>query len=101
MAAGLATPVPVPVAGETGGVLSGIAPGVLMDGDDIGRWLQRQEQPATWSQLSTEQQERLTVLSVKPLEAPSAATAAERVAVGGTGRDGPVGAARSAARRNR
>ena len=33
-----------------------------MDGDDLGRWLQRQQQPSTWAQLSDEQQERLTRL---------------------------------------
>ncbi len=53
------------------GVLPDIAPGVLMDGDDIGRWLKRQKQPGTWKLLSTEQQERLTVLGIKPLEAQS------------------------------
>ncbi|MFD3729602.1 Helicase associated domain protein, partial [Streptomyces sp. NPDC058671] len=55
--------------------LPDIAPGVLMDGDDIGRWLQRQKQPGTWAQLSTEQQERLSSLGIKPLEAPSSAPA--------------------------
>jgi hypothetical protein len=64
------------------GSLPEIQPGVLMDGDDIGRWLERQKQPGTWAQLSAEQQERLTVLGVKPLEAPSPATAAGRAARG-------------------
>jgi hypothetical protein len=32
---------------ESGGVLPDIAPGVLMDSDDIGKWLQRQKQPGT------------------------------------------------------
>jgi superfamily II DNA or RNA helicase len=63
-------------ADEPGGVLPDIAPGVLMDGDDIGRWLQRQKQPGNWARLLPEQQERLTVLGVKPLEAPSPAPAA-------------------------
>nr|BBJ56343.1 hypothetical protein SAVMC3_89720 [Streptomyces avermitilis] len=48
-------------------------PGVLMDGDDIGRWLERQSQPGAWAQLSTEQQERLSQLGVKPIQAPSPA----------------------------
>ncbi|MCC9737598.1 DEAD/DEAH box helicase [Streptomyces sp. MNU89] len=56
---------------EPGGVLPDIAPGVLMDGDDIGRWLQRQTQPTAWAQLSSEQQERLTKLGLKPVEAPA------------------------------
>ncbi|GHF35108.1 helicase [Streptomyces griseoluteus] len=67
---------------EPGGLLPDIAPGVLMDGDDLGRWLQQQKQPATWGRLSTEQQERLTVLGVKPLPAPSPAPADGRAAKG-------------------
>ncbi|WP_454340479.1 helicase associated domain-containing protein, partial [Streptomyces albogriseolus] len=77
---------------EPHGVLPGIAPGVLMDGDDIGRWLKRQKQPGTWKLLSAEQQERLTVLGIKPLEAQSPAPAgvapagAGGTAVKGTGK---------------
>ncbi|MEU0213824.1 Helicase associated domain protein [Streptomyces sp. NPDC006265] len=67
---------------DADGSLPDIAPGVLMDGDDIGKWLQRQKQPGTWAQLSTEQQERLTRLGVQPLEAPSPAPAAKRAAKG-------------------
>lgn len=55
------------------GSLPEIQPAVLMDGDDIGRWLQRQTQPGTWAQLSTEQQERLSRLGITPAEAPSGA----------------------------
>jgi hypothetical protein len=47
-----------------------------MDGDDIGKWLQRQTQPSTWAQLSTEQQERLTKLGVQPVQTPAPAPAA-------------------------
>ncbi|MFI1360204.1 Helicase associated domain protein [Streptomyces sp. NPDC020898] len=65
---------------EPGGVLPYIAPGVLMDGDDIGRWLQRQREASTWKLLSTEQQERLTKLGVQPLETPSPTPAATRTA---------------------
>ncbi|MFJ7103943.1 DEAD/DEAH box helicase [Streptomyces albogriseolus] len=60
---------------EPGGVLPDIQPGVLMDGDDIGRWLQRQKQPSTWARLLPEQQERLTQLGVQPAEAQSPAPA--------------------------
>jgi superfamily II DNA or RNA helicase len=67
---------------DADGSLPDISPGVLMDGDDIGRWLQRQTQPSTWAQLSTEQQERLSRLGVKPLEAPSPAPAATRATKG-------------------
>ncbi|MET7297307.1 Helicase associated domain protein [Streptomyces griseoloalbus] len=63
---------------DADGHLPDIAPGVLMDGDDIGRWLQRQTQPSTWAQLSSEQQERLSKLGVKPVQAPSPAPAATR-----------------------
>ncbi|MGW7622496.1 Helicase associated domain protein [Streptomyces antimycoticus] len=67
---------------DADGSLPDIAPGVLMDGDDIGRWLQRQEQPGTWKLLSTEQQERLSKLGIKPTEAPSAASAVKRATKG-------------------
>ncbi|WP_055637198.1 DEAD/DEAH box helicase [Streptomyces griseoruber] len=67
---------------DADGVLPEIQPGVLMDGDDLGRWLERQKQPGTWAQLSTEQQERLSQLGVQPLEAPSPAPAATRTAKG-------------------
>lgn len=66
---------------EAGGQLPD-APGVLMDGDDIGKWLQQQKQPGTWAWLLPEQQERLTALGVKPLEAPSATPVAGRAAKG-------------------
>ncbi|WP_280868779.1 DEAD/DEAH box helicase [Streptomyces sp. SAI-127] len=69
-------------ADEPGGVLPDIAPGVLFDGDDIGKWLKRQKQPATWKQLSTEQQERLTKLGIKPVQTPSPAPAATRATKG-------------------
>ncbi|GAA2572990.1 MULTISPECIES: DEAD/DEAH box helicase [Streptomyces] len=69
-------------ADEAGGVLPDIAPGVLMDGDDIGRWLQQQRKPATWKQLSTEQQERLTGLGAQPPETPSPTPAAIHATTG-------------------
>lgn len=61
---------------DADGSLPDISPGVLMDGDDIGRWLQRQTQPGTWKQLSEEQQRRLTGVGVEPAQAPSPAPAA-------------------------
>ncbi|MFJ8670264.1 Helicase associated domain protein [Streptomyces sp. NPDC093600] len=67
---------------EPDGVLPDIHPGVVFDGDDIGRWLQQQRKPATWTQLSAEQQERLTRLGIKPVEAPSPAPAPPRTAKG-------------------
>ncbi|WP_256094536.1 DEAD/DEAH box helicase [Streptomyces sp. EN27] len=67
---------------DADGSLPAIQLGVLMDGDDLGKWLQQQSQPATWARLLPEQQERLTTLGVKPLEAPSPAPAATRTAKG-------------------
>ncbi|MER6632893.1 Helicase associated domain protein [Streptomyces sp. NPDC000987] len=67
---------------DADGHLPDIAPGVLFDGDDIGRWLQRQSQPGTWAQLSTEQQERLSKLGIKPAQAPSPAPAATHATKG-------------------
>ncbi|MFF3934249.1 DEAD/DEAH box helicase [Streptomyces hirsutus] len=60
---------------DADGVLPAIAPGVTFEGDDIGTWRWRQQEPGTWPQLSTEQQERLSQLGVKPAEAPSPAPA--------------------------
>ncbi|WP_234315022.1 helicase associated domain-containing protein [Streptomyces sp. NRRL F-5135] len=67
---------------DADGHLPDIAPGVTFDGDDIGRWLQRQKQPGTWKLLSTEQQERLTQLGVQPLQAPSGAPATKHATKG-------------------
>ncbi|MFF0851189.1 Helicase associated domain protein [Streptomyces sp. NPDC003280] len=70
---------------EPHGRLPDIAPGVHLDGDDLGRWLVRQRDARTWAQLSTEQQERLSKLGVTPAETPSAApadTAAQGTAKG-------------------
>ncbi|MFE9703352.1 Helicase associated domain protein [Streptomyces sp. NPDC005930] len=55
---------------DADGHLPDIAPGVLFEGDGIGRWLERQKNPGTWKLLSNEQQERLSSLGVQPLEAP-------------------------------
>ncbi len=63
---------------DADGSLPDIAPGVLMDGDDIGRWLTRQREASTWAQLTEDQQERLTTLGVKPVQAPSPAPATTR-----------------------
>lgn len=67
---------------DADGQLPDIAPGVLMDGDDIGKWLQRQREARAWAQLSTEQQERLTALGIKAPAPPSPAPAASRVTKG-------------------
>jgi hypothetical protein len=67
---------------DADGQLPDIAPGVLLDGDDIGRWLQQQKQPTAWARLLPEQQKRLTALGVQPDQAPSPAPAASRGAKG-------------------
>ena len=67
---------------DTDGVLPAIEPGVLFEGDDLGKWLERQKNPGAWAQLSTEQQQRLSKLGVQPAEAPSPAPAAARATKG-------------------
>ncbi|WP_206434057.1 DEAD/DEAH box helicase [Streptomyces sp. ADI98-10] len=67
---------------DADGHLPEIQPGVRMDGDDIGRWLKQQKQPAAWAQLSAEQQERLSQLGLQPAEAPSRASTAARTMKG-------------------
>lgn len=59
-------------ADEPGGILPAIEPGVLFEGDDLGRWLQRQAYD--WSQLTEEQQRRLSSLGVTPAEQTAPAT---------------------------
>lgn len=49
---------------EGGGTLGEIVPGVTVYGQDIGRWLARQQQD--WARLAEGQQERLRRLGVKP-----------------------------------
>ncbi|MFD8915978.1 Helicase associated domain protein [Streptomyces sp. NPDC059575] len=65
---------------DADGVLPAIEPGVLFEGDDLGKWLQRQKNPGTWAQLLPEQQERLSKLGVRPAEAPFPAPATARAA---------------------
>ncbi|MET8397487.1 Helicase associated domain protein [Streptomyces anthocyanicus] len=67
-------------ADEPGGLLPDIAPGVQIDGDDIGRWLKRQRRD--WRQLTAVQQDRLTKLGVQPAQTPSPASTARDTAKG-------------------
>ncbi|MGV9248868.1 Helicase associated domain protein [Streptomyces sp. NPDC003710] len=55
-------------ADEPHGRLPHIAPGVQYEGDDLGRWIQRQAN--AWSELSEEQQRRLSALGLTPAERP-------------------------------
>jgi hypothetical protein len=66
---------------DVDGTLPEIQPGVLFEGDDLGRWLQRQARD--WAQLSTEQQERLAGLGIKPAQRPSPAPAKKSAASAG------------------
>ncbi|WP_229868971.1 helicase associated domain-containing protein, partial [Streptomyces chryseus] len=67
---------------DADGSLPEIQPGVLFEGDDIGRWLERQKNPGTWAQLLPEQQQRLSKLGVQPAQAPAHAPAAARTTKG-------------------
>jgi superfamily II DNA or RNA helicase len=67
---------------EADGSLPAIEPGVLFEGDDLGKWLARQQEASTWTQLSTEQQERLAGLGVRPVQQPPPAPAAKAAAKG-------------------
>ncbi|WP_438828897.1 helicase associated domain-containing protein [Streptomyces gottesmaniae] len=67
-------------ADEPHSALPEIQPGVTFEGDDLGRWLQRQAN--FWVELSEEQQERLSRLGVKPAEMPPPAPAATRATKG-------------------
>ncbi|MFI5705502.1 Helicase associated domain protein [Streptomyces xanthochromogenes] len=61
---------------DADGHLPDIQPGVLMDGDDLGKWLKQQKQPVTWARLLPEQRKRLTRLGVTPAAPLSPAPAA-------------------------
>ncbi|MGW8634624.1 Helicase associated domain protein [Streptomyces sp. NPDC055793] len=56
-------------ADEPDAVLPDIAPGVLHEGDDLGKWLRRQRHG--WVELSEEQRQRLAALGVTPAERPT------------------------------
>ncbi|WP_189285649.1 helicase associated domain-containing protein, partial [Streptomyces anthocyanicus] len=67
-------------ADEPRGVVPDIAPGVLYEGDDLGRWLQRQRR--SWVELSAGQQQRLTALGVQPAQTPAPAPAPKHATKG-------------------
>ncbi|MFH8336295.1 Helicase associated domain protein [Streptomyces sp. AM6-12] len=60
---------------DADGSLPYIAPGVTFEGDDIGTWRWRQQEPGTWAQLLPEQRERLTALGVQGASLPVTAAA--------------------------
>ncbi|MFJ5840604.1 Helicase associated domain protein [Streptomyces shenzhenensis] len=65
---------------DADGSLPDIAPGVLFEGDDLGRWIRRQAK--SWAELSTEQQQRLSALGIKPAERPAPAPVAKSAGKG-------------------
>uniref|UniRef100_UPI0009A0FA5B DEAD/DEAH box helicase n=1 Tax=Streptomyces sp. NRRL S-31 TaxID=1463898 RepID=UPI0009A0FA5B len=67
---------------DADGHLPHIAPGVTFEGDDIGTWRWRQQEPGTWAQLLPEQQERLTALGINAPAAPSPTPAEPHAAKG-------------------
>ncbi|MEW2001131.1 Helicase associated domain protein [Streptomyces coelicoflavus] len=58
---------------DADGHLPYIAPSVTFEGDDIGTWRWRQQEPGTWAQLLPEQRERLSALGVQGTALPVAA----------------------------
>ncbi|MDF3294251.1 DEAD/DEAH box helicase [Streptomyces silvisoli] len=65
---------------DADGHLPHIAPGVMFEGDDLGKWLARQQEAGTWTRLLPKQQERLTTLGVQPAAASPVTPAAPRSA---------------------
>ncbi|MFE9015060.1 hypothetical protein [Streptomyces cyaneofuscatus] len=61
---------------DADGVLPYIAPGVVMDGDDIGAWRWKQQNAGVQAQLMPEQRERLAELGIPIAELPPAPAAA-------------------------
>ncbi|WP_331732031.1 Helicase associated domain protein [Streptomyces sp. NBC_00989] len=50
-----------------------VLPGMTIHGQDVGRWLNKQRQHATWATLKTGQRERLEQLGIVPLAPPAEA----------------------------
>ncbi|MFA7767779.1 Helicase associated domain protein [Streptomyces sp. NRRL S-448] len=52
---------------------------------DVGKWLERQRQPAVWTELMDGQRERLGHLGIQPLAADQATPAPPKARKGGSG----------------
>ncbi|MET8439220.1 Helicase associated domain protein [Streptomyces sp900116325] len=63
---------------DADGVLPAIEPGVHFEGDDLGRWLERQAN--SWAELSEEQQQRLSTLGATPAERPAPTAKGDKAA---------------------
>ncbi|MEV7180647.1 Helicase associated domain protein [Kitasatospora sp. NPDC093679] len=70
---------------DGGARVEDLLPGVTVDGDDIGRWVERQRRPAVWRSLRPGQRERLERLGIEPHPSPAPRGAAKgsAAAVGG------------------
>jgi superfamily II DNA or RNA helicase len=79
---------------DGGGDAEHILPGVVLGGEDVGKWLARQRE--SWQQLTDGQRQRLTALGIHPAQAPP--TPSGEAAGGGAGRTRvPAGGTRAAA----
>ncbi|MEV1048754.1 Helicase associated domain protein [Streptomyces sp. NPDC049916] len=67
---------------DADGQLPYIAPGVTFDGDDIGTWRWKQQNPGVQAQLMPEQRERLAALGIYIAELPSPVPAPARTTKG-------------------
>ncbi|MEV8529414.1 helicase associated domain-containing protein [Streptomyces sp. NPDC052000] len=77
-----------------GALLTGIVPGVTYRGDDIGRWLTRQQRD--FHRLNDEQQTRLTKLGIEATAAPAQRPAPTSASDGSKSRTAVAGMTRSA-----
>lgn len=57
-----------------------VLPGMTIHGQDVGRWLNKQRQHATWAKLAAGQRERLEQLGITPLAPPAEAEAPVKAA---------------------
>ncbi|WP_461012103.1 helicase associated domain-containing protein, partial [Streptomyces capparidis] len=73
---------------DGGATLAEVLPGVTVGGVDVGRWLERQRQPAVWTKLQPGQRERLQQLGVQPVPG-------QQTADGATAANGGKGSAAS------
>ncbi|GAA2753006.1 DEAD/DEAH box helicase [Kitasatospora cinereorecta] len=81
---------------EGGARIEDLLPGVTVDGDDIGHWLDRQRRPAAWASLQPAQRERLEQLGIQPHPSPTPRGAAKAGAGAAEGDSAEAGAAAEA-----
>lgn len=81
-----------------GATLTEILPGVTVGGQDVGKWLQTQRQPAVWTSLTPGQRERLERIGAVPLRPQQQAPTQTRTAGSGTFERGMAALAQYTAR---